>query len=231
MRIDIDTQLHFLSTHPIEHEEMNFTETNRELLMVIFIICLSAIILSLITVGHYVIEKPRKKRMLQALRTHIQSKTHGPNDNVNLMNSSSQAIFKDSSKGNQPSIVVTDFSSSNTLNGVKSNYEEDAKDTEPMLSQFKNDLAQTYHQNDSHSNNQHKVTFVIGETIIEEPATFNDSLNDSIQADNNSNNQNEESIKCVSHLLDDKPWITAPTPPANNQRMTRNNSITSQNNQ
>lgn len=228
--IDIDTQLHFLSQPP-EHEEFSLSQ-NRELLMVVFIVCLLAVILLLITAGHYIIEKPKKRRVLQALRTYLQKKTHGQTDNsTNLINNSSLALFpnqRESRSANGPSITVTDFSSSNTLNGnskTSNNDESEPKESDPMLSPAKSDHWNSLQYNDHAS---HKVTFSIGETIYEEPATFNDTVNE-VNEDAANSNPNEDAVKSVSHLLDDKPWITSPAPSASCSRMSRNNSITSQN--
>ena len=126
MCIDIDTRSHFLSP-PANHDD-NYKGANRELLMVVFIICLSGLILTLITIGHYVIERPRKRKvMLNALRSYLQKKNpNGSPETTGLMNSSSQAIFKDAAKGNNsgPTITVTDCSSSHTLNGKTHNYNQ-----------------------------------------------------------------------------------------------------------
>ena len=237
-----------------------FTGVDRELLMVVFIVCLSAVILSLITIGHYVIERPRKRKvMLNALRTYLQKKNpNGSPETTGLMNSSSQAIFKDTNKANNsqgPTITVTDFSSSHTLNNSNN---DEPRETDTLLQNNSRQDHSSIHfsasgggggggtgsnSSDHHSlsaaaamaaNSQHKVTFVIGETIIEEPyddpasgVTF--SLDPD---DNNNSNPNEESLKSVSHLLDDKPWLNNSNTNSNsNQRIiSRNNSISSQNN-
>ncbi len=236
--IDIDTQLHFLSA-PIEHHK-RFNGIDPELLMVIFIICLLAVILLIITIGHKLIERPKKKRILQQLRHRLynnQKKAHDtPENQSGLINSSSQAIFKDAKlmTNNGPTITITDCSSTHAFN----KYEDEPKETDAMLrtdytpplftinnnNNSNNDF--THNGNNNNNNNNHKVTFVIGETIFEEPSVLNDSiLVDSTDTDNNNAN-NEEAIKSVSHLLDDKPWITSAPAPSSSNRISRANSLT-----
>jgi hypothetical protein len=201
--------------------------------MVLFITCLSGLILFLICIGHYVIERPRKRKvMLNALRSYLQKKNpNGSPETTGLMNSSSQAIFKDTNKGNNsgPTITITDCSSSHTLN-------DEPKETDTFLNP-RNDYSMYLPNSGSdHSiaSNQHKVTFVIGETIMEEPsseAMADASPNDDADTSNNSN-PNEESLKSVSHLLDDKPWLNINNNNnSSSQRIiSRNNSISSQSN-
>ena len=229
--IDIDTQTHFLSSHH-DHQEGGI---DRELVMVIFIICLLVFVLFVISLAHYIIEKPKKKSLRQLLYfvyRHRKSHSHDHNNNNNNQMSligSANSLNKDSnSKVGGPQIVVTDFSSNASLhlmsqsnsyladrNSSKS-YDE-SKESDPLLSTNAPQTASasistgpfvpvTANSVDTQGIS-HKVKFHIGETIIEEsPNTSEAQLETLVSEPLASNDTNEECIKTISHLLDDKPW-------------------------
>jgi hypothetical protein len=213
--VDIDTNDHFLSLDfdaPHENHEIS-----GELIMVLFIMCLLVVILSVITFANYLIEKPKKRQMLKALRDYLQKKTHS-NDNHNQLNINSVVCSQnslnaknDKRKDSNPAIVVTDFSNrpvhengeSDPLlgpSGSSSKFEVIPLNT--LNSGFTPITANTIDQ----TGQIHKVTFNIGETIYEESPSASEI---GLSGKKEEENQIDESVKTISHLLDDKPWLSS----------------------
>ncbi len=74
---------------------------NPELIMVIFIIFLLIIMLFSITFAHFLIERPKKRRMLTALRNYIKNKKEPHNTDI---------VKSRSLDSLHPSIIITDYS-------------------------------------------------------------------------------------------------------------------------
>jgi hypothetical protein len=223
--------------------EAEHHETSGELVMVIFILCLLVFILGVITFTHYIIEKPKKRKMLKALRDYLQRKSGG-GTNVNSMVCSQNSLGSKRRESN-PAIVVTDHSaSSNQLN--KHVEHGNGAESDPLLSAQNSSLSKfeviplssmnsgfmpvTGNTVDQQGQ-MHKVTFNIGETIIEEsPSQSEVQLNQNLEE-----SPNEESLKTISHLLDDKPWLCSTSSQANlnsynsngNKAQSRSNSVIS----
>ena len=243
--IDIDTLHHFLAMDM--HDTEDPSQINNELIMVIFILCLLGVMLFTVSVAHYIIEKPKKKRMLRVLMEYVQRKrnnNHGNNATAaatnNSMNqnsaSGSHNSLSKAGGGSGPAITVTDFSNSSrnlTHNSsYASNKSEDGKESEPLL--FNATQAESYSSSSSGNNSTFpvpsRVRFQVGETIIEESSS-DSQIQLNIDANNESDSAlvpnttgteeeaanksgeaepNEECLKSISHLLDDKPWLTSP---------------------
>jgi hypothetical protein len=237
MCVDVDTQAHFLG-HITDMEEANHEETtDRELLMVLFIIVLLVALMAIITFTHYLIEKPKKRKMLSALRDYIVKKSHGPGYHT----SSHSSLNKDNKGG--PSILITDFSSTTSLSGhhMSSTHlvpHEEAKESDTLLPPTANatctraiePIGVNLHNSvftpvtanvADPTGGMHKVLFHIGETIIEEPSGSSEKSLSGLD-------NNEECIKSISHLLDDKPWLTSTPSQANMGTNTRSNSLAAQ---
>jgi hypothetical protein len=221
--IDIDTQAHFLTS--TTDEEI----LKAELVMCIFIFCFLATLLFFISIAYYIIERPKKKQFLRAVRAYLIRKYRSNSSHHNNQQSSSGMGSKNSlstvqnSQSNLkklvsssefgPCITVTDYSNVKSAN-------EDLKESDPLLiNNSISQLASSSSSLDQASNLKtesqpkigHRVMFDIGETIIEEPANFDATTNkQEIVADEQQNEQQEdECIKTISHLLDDKPWLSS----------------------
>ena len=174
--IDIDLNADESSDHGASQDGI-FVHANRELIMVVFIICLLVITLVIISIAHNIIEKPKKERMMHMLRNYMQKKYHkGSGTNLN----SSQAVLNtvNNLSFGAPMITVTDLSESNNTLHSKTKSEDDFKEKEPLMAKDGRDCLK-------------KITFSLGETIVEEPSNEADEV---------------DSSKYVSHLLDNKPW-------------------------
>jgi hypothetical protein len=207
--------------------------------MVLFIMCLVAGVLGIVTLAHYVIEKPMKARMRKAVSDYLRRKAshnNHTNNNTNLNSAagSHNSLTNKQVHGSGPMITVTDCSSSKNLAASSSKIHEESRETDPLLlTASGNDLSSGGSQ--VHSSftpvfsGTNKVKFHVGETIIEESFTSSpNSSQNKLAEDASSNNEgdtkteannvedsettelNEECIKSISHLLDDKPWLTSP---------------------
>ena len=230
--VDIDTQVHFLSGG----NAGGHSKVDRELVMVIFIMCLLVVILACITLANYIIEKPKKEALRKKLGDWINKHTHS-NAHSSLINSANSLNnnkgSRDSLKNTMgPAITVSDFS--NGFNRVHSpNHfldrlsESENEEGDPLLNgpPVVTNMGTT------------RVKFDIGETIQEEDPIVIKKTSDSpnvsdkekIQSDPDSNTSEEtesskECLKTISHLLDDKPWLTdrwqagLTNPPLSSQR-------------
>lgn len=209
--VDIDTPTHFLSA--VNSDVHGIDGVDRELVMVIFILVLLGLILVIITIAHYFIKKPRKK-YFESIRYHIGKKSHSNSGNHSGLQSNvgshNSLIIKD--KNQHPAITITDYSKNGNLH-------EESKETDSLLNKanpVKSDLK--------------KAEFTIGETIMEESPSnskvtiFENKFEKKVEPE-----ENEECIKTISHLLDDKPWSTSQAKFDPNSRQSRSNSFFSQN--
>lgn len=253
--VDIDTQAHFLSAINSDTENSGRTDVERELIMVVFIICLLVFILSLITIAHYIIEKPKKRRILQAWYQYIKnpSQHHSNNNRANHFRSKTPS-FSPSSVGSHgsinkdkvnlkdtggPIITITDYSHNNTSFSQLTDKSEDSKESDPLMpvnnhialvaSVFTPAFTPAFVPvlTNDHS---HKVMFHIGETIVEEsPSSSQFKLVEETN-DSAGNEDNQECIKSISHLLNDKPWSSSQAQ-FDTRRQSRSNSFFNNNNQ
>ena len=230
--VDIDTNDHFLSLD-FEAPHENGHGLSAELIMVLFIMCLLVVILVLITFANYLIEKPKKRQMLKALRDYLQKKTNS-NDNHTQLNINSVACSQNSlnhmkinnRKDSNPAIVVTDFSN----RPVNENGESDpllgpsgsaSKFEVIPLNSLNNGFTPITANTIDQTGQLHKVTFNIGETIYEEsPSASEIGLSEAAKKEEE--NPIDESVKTISHLLDDKPWLSS-TPSQGNFYASLNN--------
>ncbi len=240
--VDIDTQHHFLNMDPHDHN----ASIDRELVMVLFIMCLVAALLGIVTFTHYVIERenPVKQRMRKAMSEYWRRSkaSHGTNNNTNNNTNLNSAAGSHNSltnkqHGSGPMITVTDCSSTKNLAASSSKIHEESRETDPLLlSASGSDLSGGSHVHSGFTpvfSGPNKVKFHVGETIIEESLTSspnssqikltgdassnNEVAGDTTSAANNNEDTNpeaselnEECIKSISHLLDDKPWLSSP---------------------
>jgi hypothetical protein len=250
--LDIDTQHHFLNFEEYDHHE----SISRELVMVIFIMCLVAGVLGIVTLAHYmIVAKPTKARMRKVISDYIRKKqqqhatgtnnTTNNNTNLNSAAGSHNSLSKDK-HASGPTITVTDCSSQKALaassSKINSNAHDEGRESEPLLNPS---FSATGHY-ESAANSQvnsgftpvvsshnNKVKFHVGETIVEEspsssqlklataegsagtsgnePVTVSGepSASGSVDDQDAGTDQNEECIKSISHLLDDKPWLSS----------------------
>lgn len=226
--------------------EHAFKGVDGELLMVIFIMSLLIVILIVISVAHYFIEKPKKRRMLHALRSYIHRKAHSKNNNTNSANASNVGSHAslNKTKDSGPVITVTDYSQFNSQDRI-----DEAKETDSLLENNNNtngvqgQVSQgSILKSDVPSafvpvfNDTRKVMFHIGETILEEgsPSSSQAKLQEEANNKNSSssgmendviNEENPECIKTISHLLDDKPWSSSQAHMDTYRRQSRSGSV------
>jgi hypothetical protein len=182
-------------------------------------------------------EKSLLRVMRQYINNH-RSSHHGHKDNLHSMTSSRNSIQSKSNviyhnngnnNGHNPAIMITDCS--NNSNASLSKIDE-PKESEPLLSPNSNYSS----SNSSNSNgnnasftpssstttpvyapsNPSKVRFHIEETIIEESPNsskvkLSDSENNPLANENDepTAKNEEECIGTISHILDDKPWLSS----------------------
>jgi hypothetical protein len=215
--VDIDTQAHFLSD--IAH---GGTQYKSDLLMVGFITGLLILVLGLIVLANFIIQKPKKRLMIhnKFIKDQFQKRTHHhqhpePMDDYTALTRSSSFGTKMSSS--RPQIVVTDFSSNGSIDQQphvhhhhhQRNGNDDAKEDDMLLmkatdkSLFSDKLSQVV-SNEDHLLNHHLVTFDIGETIIEEEENM-----DHVKIESTLNEEEKPSVASMSHILDDKPWLSS----------------------
>jgi hypothetical protein len=230
--IDVDTQVHFLSGGSPSH----YDKIDRELVMVTFIMCLLAVVLCVITLANYFIERPRKQRIRKQLgdfvhkysksaavpANHQQPSLHTSAGSLNRDKGSSDSLVKK----HAPVIHISDYDQTpNFLHSLTEDNEESVE-MRPLLNG---------NNGNNGLSNFTKVKFDIGETIIEEevpgsfdsPASFPhqqraDSVagptfgSDTLSNDEDEDVGQQECLKSISHLLDDKPWMTDRTNSSNN---------------
>jgi hypothetical protein len=223
--VDIDTQVHFLSGGNSGHH----SKMDRELVMVIFIMCLLVVILACITLANHIIEKPKKEALRKKLGDLIHKHTTHGGAHQSLINSANSLNNNKGSRDSlknaitTPAITLSDYSrdtvgggggasSSQIFNRVHSpnNFleklsESENEESDPLLNSAPIVTSMT----------SPRVKFDIGEVIQEEesPAITQKNSSDKIQSDPDSNTSGEnetdkECLKTISHLLDDKPWST-----------------------
>ena len=217
--------------------------------MVIFIMCLLAVVLGTITFAHYIIEKPKKeffrKQITDFIRRHTKS-SQSASDRAqgSLINSASSLNnakgSKDSLKNNNgggggvsnsagPNIIITDFSSmvaSSNQRVSSPNFlerlSESAEETDALLEETNTAPCYVAIAN---STNTNKVSFHVGETIIEEESPVASPLpqldekpvfaaghsddSNSNGADGQEEGTDKACLESISHLLDDKPWMSS----------------------
>ncbi|RNA07625.1 hypothetical protein BpHYR1_013117 [Brachionus plicatilis] len=208
--VDIDTPTHFLSA--LNSDSHGINGIDRELVMVIFILVLLVLVLVVITIAHYFIKQPRRK-YFESIHNYLAKKSsqlNSGNHSAIQSNVGSHSSLVCKEKNHHPAITVTDYSKS-------VNFQEEPRDTEPLLSKcspVKNDFK--------------KAEFTIGETIPEESPN-----NSQVRMDQANKAQepeeNEECIKTISHLLDDKPWSSSQAQFDLNNRHSKSSSLFSAN--
>jgi len=223
MCIDIDTQAHFLDS---KHDEKILSA---ELIMCIFIFCFLAMLLIFISISYYIIERPKKKQFLRAVRAYLvrkyrsNSSHHNNQQNSSGMGSKNSISTVQNSQSNlkklvssnefSPSITVTDYSNAKPPH-------DDPKESDPLLmnnsisnltsSSNSIDLHSSSFKVESQPKTGYRVMFDIGETIIEEPASLDTTSKQEVSTDEQQSEQNnDECLKTISHLLDDKPWLSS----------------------
>lgn len=205
--VDIDTPTHFLSA--LNSDVHGLNGIDRELVMVIFILVLLVLLLTIITIAHYLIKKP-KKEYLESFHNYINKKSQSSgNHSVIQSNVGSNNSLTIKEKTHNPYITVTDYSKS-------MNNQEESKETDPLLNKpntQKCDLK--------------KAEFTIGETILEESPNSSQIRMSSKNPEDPE--ENEECIKSISHLLNDKPWSSSQAQFDTNGRQSRSNSLFYQN--
>lgn len=207
-------------------------ESHRELIMVAFIMCLLVVLLACIAACQFVIDRPRKRRMRQ-VKEYLAKRAH----NLFQSTGSHGSLNKDKLLGSNPSMIIV------------SHVQRDEQRDEPsegdaLLTAYGSSSSMTQQEGESNgsvtalvsSQQLHpKITFSVGETIIEETTDANtDEANEKNEKDKKSENKSsdnekeqtpassadetgatngegnldgtEEALKTVSHLLDDKPW-------------------------
>lgn len=200
--VDIDTPAHFLSA--LNSDVHGFDGIDRELVMVIFILVLLGLILVIITIAHYLIKKPKKK-YLESFQNYINRKSQNSGNHSVIQSnvgSNNSLIIKE--KTHNPYITVTDYSKN-------MNTQEEPKDTDPLLN-----------KTNPQKSELKKVEFTIGETIMEESPNSSQIkiVNNILEPE-----ENEECIKTISHLLNDKPWSSSQAQFDINSRQSRSNSL------
>jgi hypothetical protein len=196
-------------------------EISGELVMVIFILCLLAFFLAVITFTHYIIEKPQKRKMLKALRDFLIKKSGSSETGIKSIFSSPSFLGSKRRESNP-----TDSSISS--NKLKKHVEQgNGSESEKLLSiqnstmgkseyiplsSIKSSFVPGTDKILDQKEKMHKVTFNICETIIEESPSQSVAKLDHIYDDT----PYQESIRSISHLLDDKPWLyPRPSPQTN----------------
>ena len=212
--VDIDTQAHFLSD--IAH---GGTQYKSDLLMVGLITALLVIVLGLIILANFIIQKPKKRLMLHnkiIKRTHHNQHPDHAEDYTALTRSSS---FGTKMSASRPQIIVTDFSSNGSIDQQplvhyhhhQRNGNDDAKEDDMLLMKTADksslsDKQNSLVSNDDHLLTHHLVTFDIGETIKEEEEEEN---LEKIKIETLLSEEEIPSVASMSHILDDKPWLSA----------------------
>ena len=89
--IDIDINSDFMNM-PVKHYKMNpiIKGANPELIMVVFIMVLLITMMATITLAHYLIERPKKRHLLSALRGFI--KEHGLDEDLKVIHAPIMAL-------------------------------------------------------------------------------------------------------------------------------------------
>lgn len=135
--------------------------------MVIFIFCLLMIMLAIIATIHFLIERPRKRR-LKHLRDYLNRKAHSF-----FQATGSQGSVAALKVGSTPSIIVTDFgthyASLSAGQQQQQQRDDEASETDALL-------PHTAYTDPA------KITFSVGETIVEETASFIEDTRPAVSA-------------------------------------------------
>jgi len=204
--VDIDTHAHFLND--IEHEGKK-----SEFIVVAFIIFFILGILIVISVSHYIIQNIKLKKYSTLFnRFHIH-RSHASGSKAEIT-----PLMIGGKQASGPTITVTDFSSNCSINSSESkgsvphNMHHGNLQTQIHAHAISHDskLSNSHESSEherlhtlgapgggSHDNFGKCVKFHINDDMIVEE---NEEKLDAIE------NNEEQAIKTISHLLDDKPW-------------------------
>lgn len=187
--------------------------------MVVFILCLTVVILATIATCRFIIDRPRKRRY-KVLKDYLTKRTQ----NLFQSTGSHGSLNKDKLLGSNPSMLIA--SNLHEIHGGSQQF--DPTEAEGLLAHnYDSSSSMPQSQEDISANaasvattsqtHSGKITFSVGETILEdlvgEEATDSNAAikqlanEDEVQASNDQTLEGtEEAVKTVSHLLDDKPW-------------------------
>jgi hypothetical protein len=225
----IDVLSHSQKSMLIKKHDSTYDEV-----MVGFILCLIAFLLVAITLVHFYIERPKKKRLANALRAFIQKNSHQFH-----ISHSSHKLSNIKHYPTSPAIILTKPASSESFNCHSNNRPgaESDSENESLLSVngIYNHLNHSTQSKEDHNNNnapyhhrEKKSFFFLGEPIKEEEdnnspsSNYNSysspSRNETGENESETGTQinktlidhsnDEQSLESVSHILDSKPWAS-----------------------
>lgn len=165
-------------------------ESHRELIMVAFIMCLLVFLLACIAACQFVIDRPRKRRMRQ-VKEYLAKRAH----NLFQSTGSHGSLNKDKLLGSNPSMIIV------------SHVQRDEQRDEPsegdaLLTAYGSSSSMTQQDGESNgsatalvsSQQLHpKITFSVGETILEETGETNTDEANAEKNEKDKKNENKSS--------------------------------------